>query len=349
MPATRSRRAPRPASRSRWSRSEDLVPRRRSSRADVPRRAACRAGVGGCGRSRHHQRLYITGGSAGQPYNQKFVELYNPTSEAVDISEWSLQYRAATNSAPFSVNTKYDLDGIIQPGKHFLVAGNSNGSPPVGAPLPTPDQVTTLAPAAGGGTPGARGSTELIPALTGDLTGTRASDNSIVDLIGFGTSNTYETAVAPAPGATSVRKSINRAGFADTDNNAVDFTLSETDAVTPQNCGATCVLPLPPPINGPIAQIQGDGPKSPQRRGQATTRGVVTAVYKTGGFSGAYIQSPGTGGAVDLATHTASDGIFVFGSAFAAAVDTGTYVEVTGKVVEFGGMTELTAPDLDGP
>lgn len=286
--------------------------------------------------------LYVNGGSAGQTYNQKFVELYNPTSEAVDISEWSLQYRSGTSSAAFSATTKYDLDGIIQPGQHFLVAGGTNGAN--GAALPTPDQVTTLSPAAGGGTLALVSSTELIPALTGDLTGGRASDNSVVDLIGFGTTNTFETAAAPGPVNTTTAKSINRTGFADTDNNSVDFTLSAVGGATPTACGPTCVLPVPAPLNGTIAQIQGDGPKSPQRRGQATTRGVVTAVYKTGGFSGAFIQTAGTGGVIDLASHTASDGIFVFGSNFAAAVDIGTYVEVVGKVVEFSGMTEITAP-----
>lgn len=288
--------------------------------------------------------LYVNGGSAGQTYNQKFVELYNPTSEAVDISEWSLQYRSGASSSAFSANTKYDLDGIIQPGQHFLIAGNSNGSPPVGAPLPTPDQITTLAPAAGGGTLALVSSTELIPALTGDLTGDRASDNNIVDLIGFGTTNTFEAAAAPGPGTTTNARSINRTGFADTNNNSADFTLSAVGGATPTNCGASCVLPVPPPITGTIAEIQGTGPKSPQRRGQATTRGVVTAVYKTGGFNGAFIQTAGTGGALNLSSHAASDGIFVFGSNFATAVELGTYVEVTGKVVEFSGMTEITAP-----
>ncbi|HEX7717504.1 MAG TPA: ExeM/NucH family extracellular endonuclease, partial [Marmoricola sp.] len=72
-----------------------------------------------------------------------------------------------------------------------------------------------------------------------------------------------------------------------------------------------------------------------------TTDGVVTAAYPTGGFSGFYLQTAGTGGDLDLATHTRSDGIFVFSSAAAAAVHLGDHVQVIGKVSEFNGLTEI--------
>ncbi len=296
--------------------------------------------------------IYVNGGSANATYTNKFVELYNPTDQAVDISEWSLQYRPPTNSAAFTPGLKIDLDGIIAPGKHFLVSGASNVTTnPAGAPLPTPDQVTTFNPGNGGGSLALVSSTDLVPAVTGDLTGSQGS-YGIVDFIGWGTANTFETKGAPAPSATNQPRAITRTGFSDTDDNSVDFTLTAAGGATPQACGATCVLPVPPPLNASIAEIQGTGPKSPQRRGQATTRGVVTAAYPTGGFSGAFIQTAGSGGPIDLATHRASDGIFVFGSAFANGVRIGDHVEVTGRVVEFQGLTEITFPTwtvLDEP
>ena len=46
-----------------------------------------------------------------------------------------------------------------------------------------------------------------------------------------------------------------------------------------------------------------------------TTKGKVTAAYPTGGFNGYFIQTPGTGGDLDLATHKASDGVFVYSPA----------------------------------
>jgi 5'-nucleotidase len=93
-----------------------------------------------------------------------------------------------------------------------------------------------------------------------------------------------------------------------------------------------------------IADIQGTGDSSPLAGTTVTTRGVVTAAYPTGGFSGVYMQTPGTGGDVDLDTHDASDGIFVFSGALAADVQVGDHVEVTGRVSEFHGLTEISPP-----
>ena len=42
--------------------------------------------------------VYARGGSANQPYVNKFVELYNPTDADVSLSGWSLQYRSATGT-----------------------------------------------------------------------------------------------------------------------------------------------------------------------------------------------------------------------------------------------------------
>ena len=42
---------------------------------------------------------YLSGGSAGAAYTNKFVELYNPGDSAVSLSGWSLQYRPATGTA----------------------------------------------------------------------------------------------------------------------------------------------------------------------------------------------------------------------------------------------------------
>ena len=56
----------------------------------------------------------------------------------------------------------------------------------------------------------------------------------------------------------------------------------------------------------PIAEIQGDGASTPFAGETVTTKGVVTASYPTGTFSG-YYQTPGTGG--DVKTEGKSDGL----------------------------------------
>ena len=61
-----------------------------------------------------------------------------------------------------------------------------------------------------------------------------------------------------------------------------------------------------------IAEIQGTGAESPLVGEAVTTDGVVTAVYATGGLNGYVIQTGGTGGALDVDTHTGSTAVFVY-------------------------------------
>ena len=75
------------------------------------------------------------------------------------------------------------------------------------------------------------------------------------------------------------------------------------------------------------------------------TSGVVTAAYPSGGFNGFYLQTPGTGGDVDLASHDTSDAVFVFlggGADPASYPAIGDHVQVTGPVSEYAGMTEVS-------
>ncbi|MBZ2198231.1 ExeM/NucH family extracellular endonuclease [Occultella gossypii] len=91
-----------------------------------------------------------------------------------------------------------------------------------------------------------------------------------------------------------------------------------------------------------IAQIQGTGDASPVAGQTVTTTGVVTAAYPTGGFNGYYLQTAGSGGDADPSTRTASDAVFVFSGATVGSVQIGDHVQVTGTVVEFNGLTEIT-------
>ncbi|MFJ7751616.1 ExeM/NucH family extracellular endonuclease [Arthrobacter sp. NPDC097144] len=291
---------------------------------------------------------YLSGGSANAPFANKFVELYNPTSSDVSLEGWSLQYRAAgSTAAPTGIGA---LSGSIPAGGYYLVSGASNGS--TGAPLPAADATVGASFGGAGGTLIlSNQATRVDPLPVGSVT----AAPGVVDLLGYGTSNTFETAAAQAPAGNSDPKSLNRSGFADTNNNAADFVLSPE--VTPTGTGGTAPTepdPTPTPTPSPttpvdppagavsIAEIQGSGDTSPLVGQTATTRGKVTGVYPTGGFNGYYIQTPGTGGTLDPATHTASDGIFVFSADTAASVAAGDYVEVTGTVGEYFGLTQLT-------
>ncbi len=295
---------------------------------------------------------YLSGGSAGAAFTNKFVELYNPGAQAVSLSGWSVQYRPATGTG--ASTSVVPLSGTIAAKSYYLVGGGSNGTN--GAALPAPDVASNaLNPS---GTSGTLILAKTATALTLPA-GSVTNDPNVADLLGYGTSNTFEKAKAVAPTGNTDVKSFVRSAFIDTDDNSADFGL--TTVITPQNTASPAEGGGTDPGNGTdpgtggdpsppgtisIAEIQGTGDVSPKAGTTVTTVGVVTAQYATGGFNGFYIQTPGTGGALDLATHTASDAVFVFGSAFAATVAPGDYVQVTGAVTEFNGLTEITASGL---
>lgn len=273
--------------------------------------------------------------NTGAVYTHDYVELFNRGSEAVTLDGLSLQYRSATGTAAASFTQP--LTGTVAPGSHYLVraAAGTAGT----TPLPEPDATTALNLSGTTGTVwlARAASAQTLP--TGSVTGR----DDVVDLVGFGTSNTFEGAVAQAPsGATS----ISRTG-ADTDANNADFTAG---AGTPTRSGGTpgptptpTPTPTDPPAGAatPIAAIQGTGAASPLSGTTVTTEGVVTAVYP-GRFNGFFLQTGGTGSADD-ATPGASDALFVFGrNVDETTLAIGESVRVTGTVSEFQGATQLT-------
>ncbi|MFH5821799.1 ExeM/NucH family extracellular endonuclease [Georgenia sp. AZ-5] len=276
---------------------------------------------------------YLVGGSAGQPYTNKFVELYNPTDAPVELTGLSLQYKSATGTT-WSV---VPLSGTIAAGGYFLVQGGANSSN--GEALPSPDLQTSLNPG------GANGVLLLAEGTTGATipTGDAAGAPGVVDLVGYGSANTYEGTPAPAGRGTGTVGSLARIDGADTDDNGADFSF--VTEVTPQGSGGTGGGDPEPaePTEVTIAEIQGTGDASPFVGREVVTRGVVTAAYPTGGFDGVYVQTPGTGG--DLAGHDASHGVFVYGSGIAGAVQVGDHLEVTGEVDEYLGLTEIVSPE----
>ena len=277
---------------------------------------------------------YLNGGSAGATYLNKFVELYNPTNAAISLAGTSLQYRSANGTA--SPTGVLPLTGSIPAGGYYLVQGSSNAAN--GAALPTADAATGVSYSGASGTLFlANQSTALAAPNAGSLVGNPA----VIDLLGFGASNTYETSAATGQ---TVILSLNRTNGVDTDANSADFT---TAAPTPTNAAGTGGGPDPDPDPEPpvattrtIAEIQGTGAASAFDGTIAKTRGVVTASFPTGGYNGYYLQTAGTG----TTFGAASDGIFVYSPATVAQATIGSYVEVTGEVDEFFGLTQLSVP-----
>jgi 5'-nucleotidase len=275
---------------------------------------------------------YLSGGSAGAAFKNKFVELYNPTSAPITLDGMSLQYRSATGSGAF--NGVAPLTGVIPAGGYYLVQGNSNGTN--GAELPAPDAVSTLTPSGTNGTLALVEGTAAVTLTPGSVVGA----DGVVDLLGYGTSNTFETKAATSPTGNTDVKSLNRTEGVDTDDNSADFTLSAT--ITPQNSGGTDpgTDPGTEPTKATIAEVQGTTDVSPLNGQTVQVEGVVTADYRTGGYKGIVIQTQGSGGATD-ATPGASDGVFVFLNALNPDLAIGDLVSVTGSVSEYFGQTQL--------
>jgi len=85
----------------------------------------------------------------------------------------------------------------------------------------------------------------------------------------------------------------------------------------------------------PIYDIQGTGETSPLAGTNLTTEGVVVGDFQVGGRAGYYIQDPT--GDNNPAT---SDGIFIYNTA--TDVNVGDHVRVSGKAVEYYGITEIS-------
>ncbi|MBU1802881.1 MAG: ExeM/NucH family extracellular endonuclease, partial [Actinobacteria bacterium] len=174
--------------------------------------------------------VYGGGGNSGGAFRSDFVELYNPTGEAIDLTDpqLSIQYRSASSGNPGG--SPVALTGSIAPGGHYLIkaADGSDGTQPA---LPTPDATTTFTM---GGTSGQVlliNGTDSFTTL-GDLAG----NAGLVDMVGYGSQGagaSFETSAASAPAnATSVARN---AQGADTDDNSADFTVG---APTPTNTTA---------------------------------------------------------------------------------------------------------------
>jgi len=156
----------------------------------------------------------------------EFVELYNPTDRAKDLTGWTL----SDNEGIIT------LDGIIQAHKFYLVGMAGYNAYKDNASWPDADYQAT--------------SSNFSLKDGGDEVILNNSAGEVVDIVGWGTATTNETLNAETPGKNKslqrkVNDSINEgAGPAwDTNNNSADFFVQT--APNPQSTGAEPVLPIP--------------------------------------------------------------------------------------------------------
>lgn len=168
-------------------------------------------------------QVYGGGGNSGATYENDFVELYNPTASAIDVSAMSVQYGSSTGTGSWQVT---QLTGSIQPGHWYLIQ-ESKGSGGT-TPLPTPDVTGTLALSATAGKVALVNGTTPLSGVCPGSAGPNPTSTAVVDLVGFGSANCYE-GTGPTPTLSNTTAAIRNSYNND---NSKDFTAG---APNPRN------------------------------------------------------------------------------------------------------------------
>ena len=163
-------------------------------------------------------QIYGGGGNSGAPYLNKFVELFNPGTNIVDLSTYAIQYASAGGSTWTAGN----LNGSIWPGDYYLIQMSSGGTN--GVALPQASCTNSINPAA---TAGKFALTKTQTALSGS---NPLSNSNIVDFVGYGTTASAYEGSGPAPAPSNTKSDFrNGDGMYDSDTNSLDFYTAPPD------------------------------------------------------------------------------------------------------------------------
>jgi uncharacterized protein len=143
---------------------------------------------------------------SGTSTTQEFVELYNRSASAVDVTGWKVEYVSATGGTTSPIAT---LSGSV-PGHSFVLLSRTGF-------LAVADYFFSVGLAEAGG------HVRVVDA-----------SKQVIDLVGWGTAVSPEGLAVPPPSkGFSLRREVDTADlFKDTDNNALDFVAATPDPRT---------------------------------------------------------------------------------------------------------------------
>jgi len=156
--------------------------------------------------------IYGGGGNTNAIYQNDYVVLYNLTNHSIDLTGYSLQYGS-------SIGTTYStlvLSGTISKNNYYLIKLASGGT--AGSEFPVTANLT------GGINMAATAGKVALVDNSDSITG--IEDENVVDFVGYGMANAYET--SPAAEISAI-VSDKRMTFSDTDNNGDDFANATPD------------------------------------------------------------------------------------------------------------------------
>ncbi len=199
-------------------------------------------------------------GGQNNVYNQDYVELFNASGAAVDVTGWSIQYSSATGTGNFSANGVTVLSGSIAPGQYYLVGLRTGTTGASLTGVSASNNATDLS--------GTNGKLVLVKSATGlacngGSTACSTEQRALIeDLVGYGTANFFEGAAAPAATATRALFRANN-GCTDSDNNQADFatgTPAPRNVDSPRNVcagtgGGVVNQPIVPSCSGLSLQV----------------------------------------------------------------------------------------------
>jgi hypothetical protein len=185
-------------------------------------------------------QIYAGGGNSGAPLKNDFVEIFNRTDSAIDVSSWSIQTTTATGTTWTVIRLcPVNQTCLIGANKYYLIQLGSGGT--AGAALPAPDASGSTNFATTGGKVALVASTTAISgnaagtAPLGGATCPNSNTVAVIDFVGYGNATCFEGSAA-APAQTN-STALFRASGGCTDANANSSDLSVA-APNPRNSGS---------------------------------------------------------------------------------------------------------------
>jgi predicted extracellular nuclease len=192
-------------------------------------------------------QVYGGGGNSGATYTHDFIELFNRGTTSASLNGWSVQYASATGTGNLGATSTQitELPNLsLAPGQYLLIQEAQGAGGTTALPAPDVTDATPIAMAAGAGKVALVSSAVTVGCNGGSTPCSPAQAALIVDLVGYGGANFFETAAAPALTNTTAAARAD-AGCADTDNNSTDFAVA---APAPRNT-STALHSCPPGIS----------------------------------------------------------------------------------------------------